>query len=415
MAELDVAEGYARTAVELAEGDARVQAQANLACIRALQGRPAGAEVGRALEPDATLALASIDDSPAAIAGLVLMYSGDLDGARARLEAGLEATRARGGDPLSTGLLFALSELESRAGRFATALDYARSGLAASEQTGQATERSVLLFAEGLALAHLGQADAARAAAAEGLEIAQRAEHRFAEAQNRWALGLLELSLGHPAEALAALDPAVAMMRERVGEPGSVPVLPEAIEAMAALGDAAAARPLLDELQRSARWPWLQAVAQRCGGLVSAPEGDTDAALRKLVEALSAAQALGRPFEAARTRLALGSVQRRARQWRAARESLAAAEREFAELGAEGWAERARAEAERVGGRRSADRDTLTASERQIAELAADGRSNRELAGELFVSERTVEAALTRTYRKLGVRSRTELSRRLPS
>jgi DNA-binding NarL/FixJ family response regulator len=108
-------------------------------------------------------------------------------------------------------------------------------------------------------------------------------------------------------------------------------------------------------------------------------------------------------------------VQRRARQWRAAREALDEAERGFADLGAQGWAERARAEAARVGGRRSADRDELTESERQIAELAAGGRSNREIAGELFVSARTVEAALTRAYRKLGVRSRTELARRLPS
>ena len=58
------------------------------------------------------------------------------------------------------------------------------------------------------------------------------------------------------------------------------------------------------------------------------------------------------------------------------------------------------------------DRDELTETERRIAELAADGRSNREIAGELFVSERTVESNLTRAYRKLGVRSRTELAQK---
>ena len=50
-----------------------------------------------------------------------------------------------------------------------------------------------------------------------------------------------------------------------------------------------------------------------------------------------------------------------------------------------------------------------------MAELAAAGRSNKEIARELFISERTVEANLTRAYRKLGVRSRTELVRRLPA
>jgi DNA-binding CsgD family transcriptional regulator len=415
LAELDAAERHAATAVELADGDARLQAQANLACVRALAGHRVDAELERALDPAATRTLASIDDSPAAIAGLLLMYRGELDEARSRLRAGLQLARTLGGDPLSTGLLFALSELESRAGKFDRALGYARRGLAASAQTGQATERSVLLFAEALALAHLGD-EAARPSALEGLAIAERAGLRFAQAQNRWALGLLELSLGRAAEALAAIEPAVALLRDaRVGDAGVVPVLPLAIEATAALGDAVAARGLLDELDAAARWPWLRAAAQRGRGLVSAAEGDTDTALAALGKGLVAAQELDRPFEVARTQFALGSAQRRARQWRAARVSLGEAERAFAALGAEGWAERARAEAARVGGRRTADRDKLTESELQIAALAADGRSNREIAGELFVSERTVEAHLTRTYRKLGVRSRTELARRLPS
>ena len=415
MAELEVAEQHARTAVELADGAARVQAQANLACVRTLRGEPVGAELERALALGDEPGVASIDDSPAAIAALLMMYGGDLEGARRRLLACLELARARGGDPFSTGILFALSELESRAGRFDRALAYARRGLAASEQTGQVTERSVLLFAEALALAHLGQVDAARTAALEGLAIAQRADHRFADAQNRWALGVLELSLGRAAEAWAVLEPAVASMRARVGEYGAVPVHPEAIEALIALGEPAKAGELLTELEAIARSPWLLAAARRCRGLLSAAEGATDAALAQLGEALAAQAELGRPFDLARARLALGSVQRRARQWRAARDSLATSEREFEALGAAGWAGRARAETARVGGRRSGDRGALTESELQIAELAASGRSNREIAGELFVSERTVEATLTRAYRKLGVRSRTELARRLPA
>ena len=95
--------------------------------------------------------------------------------------------------------------------------------------------------------------------------------------------------------------------------------------------------------------------------------------------------------------------------------SLEAALAVFEELGAALWADRARAEIARLGGRRSKDSDELTETERRIAKLAADGRSNREIAGELFVSERTVEANLTRAYRKLRVRSRTELARRLPT
>ena len=66
----------------------------------------------------------------------------------------------------------------------------------------------------------------------------------------------------------------------------------------------------------------------------------------------------------------------------------------------------------RIGGRVSSG-DGLTEGERRIAELVAAGKSNKETAAALFLSVHTVEGALKRVYRKLGVRSRTELSRRL--
>ena len=158
--------------------------------------------------------LASIDDSPSAVAGLLLMYRGELDAARERLQHSLAQTHALGGDSLSTGLLFALSEIETRAGRFREAHALALRGLTASEQTGQSTERTVLLYAKALAEAHLGEAAARRESAAEGLRIAEAAEHRFAACQNRWALGHLELSCGRADEAWVALEPAVAQLRE---------------------------------------------------------------------------------------------------------------------------------------------------------------------------------------------------------
>jgi DNA-binding NarL/FixJ family response regulator len=122
---------------------------------------------------------------------------------------------------------------------------------------------------------------------------------------------------------------------------------------------------------------------------------------------------VGRPMETARTLLALGAAQRRAKQRADARSSLQAALNLFTALGAQLWVARAQAEIGRLGGRRARERDELTPTERRVAALAADGRSNREIAAELFVAERTVEANLTRVYRKLGVRSRTQLARRL--
>jgi DNA-binding NarL/FixJ family response regulator len=84
----------------------------------------------------------------------------------------------------------------------------------------------------------------------------------------------------------------------------------------------------------------------------------------------------------------------------------------FTATGAARWAERARGELERVGLRRVAP-DELTENERRVAELAATGFTNREIAAQLYMSTKTVEANLARAYRKLGIRSRAELGMRL--
>jgi DNA-binding CsgD family transcriptional regulator len=100
------------------------------------------------------------------------------------------------------------------------------------------------------------------------------------------------------------------------------------------------------------------------------------------------------------------------RQKRPAREAIQAALSGFEQLGAATWVERAHAELGRIGGRTR--EDGLTAAERRVAVLVAAGRTNREVAAELFLGERTVAGHLTRVYAKLGVRSRTELARLLP-
>jgi DNA-binding CsgD family transcriptional regulator len=103
---------------------------------------------------------------------------------------------------------------------------------------------------------------------------------------------------------------------------------------------------------------------------------------------------------------------RRARHRRVARERLREAETLFDDVGAAIWRDRARRELGRISGRAAGGRDELTPTERQIAERVATGRSNREVAAELFVTARTVEANLTRIYAKVGVRSRGELAAR---
>ena len=114
------------------------------------------------------------------------------------------------------------------------------------------------------------------------------------------------------------------------------------------------------------------------------------------------------PFQHARTLLALGRTQRRAKMRAAARATLEDALARFEDLGASLWAERARDEVGRIGGR-APSRGALTEAERRIAALVAEGGTNREVAAALFLTEHSVETALTRIYRKLGIRSRREL------
>ena len=115
------------------------------------------------------------------------------------------------------------------------------------------------------------------------------------------------------------------------------------------------------------------------------------------------------PLEYARTLLAAGAIERRAKRKAEAREALEQARSIFEQLGARLWCERARLELERTGLHRTAGRE-LSAAERRVADLAASGATNKEIAAELFMSVKTVEAHLSRIYRKLGIRSRTELA-----
>jgi DNA-binding CsgD family transcriptional regulator len=118
------------------------------------------------------------------------------------------------------------------------------------------------------------------------------------------------------------------------------------------------------------------------------------------------------PVELGRTLLALGRLHRRRNARLLAQGCLTEAVRTLEACGAAGWASVAREELSRARGRRGSEEE-LTATERQICELAMAGLRNAEIAARLFLSGKTVEANLSRAYRKLGVRSRTEMAGRL--
>jgi DNA-binding NarL/FixJ family response regulator len=196
-----------------------------------------------------------------------------------------------------------------------------------------------------------------------------------------------------------------------LGDPSAPAFLPDEIEALISLGELDSARPLIDLLEARGREldrPWALATASRCRALLYAASGDLEASVAAVDVALVHHLRLAMPLELARTLLVAGRIQRRTRDRRIAKESLERSVAIFEELGMPLWAGKVRAELARLGLRRSSGED-LTPTERRIAELAAEGLTNRDVADALFVSPKTVEANLSKVYRKLGIHSRAEL------
>jgi DNA-binding NarL/FixJ family response regulator len=150
-------------------------------------------------------------------------------------------------------------------------------------------------------------------------------------------------------------------------------------------------------------------VAERSRGVLLLARGDADAAGAALTHAAGELERLGYAGDAARAVLCQGRALLRGGLRSRASEAFADARARFAAIGAPLWEARAADELERVApGRASGE---LTPAERRVADLVAQGRRNREIGSSLYMSVGTVEAHLTRIYRKLGIRCRSELAR----
>jgi tetratricopeptide (TPR) repeat protein len=283
-------------------------------------------------------------------------------------------------DGLLLPVLFQLSELESWSGHLQAArvvADLARETGTRSGLTGSAT---MWLYPAALADARLGHLDQARTAAAASLAAAEQAGDRRPQMRALAVLGFADLCSGNAQLAVRSLGGAAALQHELGYEhPGVIRSAGDEIEALLAAGDHVAAGDRLAVLGRQAARTgsrWAQAVTRRCRGLLEAANHRLDAAQACLQEAAED-PLVPDPLEKARTLLALGAVLRRARRRSQARESIEEALAAFQAMGASVWTAKA--------------------------------------AAELYVSVKTVEAHLSSIYRKLGVRSRTELAAHLLS
>jgi DNA-binding CsgD family transcriptional regulator len=414
------AEPHAARALELAKqhGDAQAVVVATTLSefLRSLGGEGLDVDtVGRSLIGIELTERPPILCEPEWLHGLLLQWEGRLPEARDRFQTLHDRAVARGDEQSLPFVLFHLARTELLLGNWAQAARSAEASARTTIDSGQQSERPYAAAIVALVQAHLGAVEIARSEIAAALELGERFGVRPATIEMLATRGFIELSLGHYEDAERALEQ-VAATAHVTGmlEPGLFRHHGDAIEVKIALGHLDEAATLLTaaEAQASALdREWLRLISDRCRGLLDAARGDLDSAADGLTNAIENDRS-GQPFERARTLLALGSVHRRNRQKRAAREALVASIDEFERLGARLWVERARSELARVGGRAPSSA-SLTATERQVAELIAAGRTYREAAAELFISPKTVQWNLSKVYSKLGIRSRAELPGRL--
>ncbi|GLP82007.1 helix-turn-helix transcriptional regulator [Mycobacterium antarcticum] len=278
--------------------------------------------------------------------------------------------------------------------------------------------RGVALAIRATVFTYMGRAVEARADAQAALTISIDTSTPPLFIRATMALGFLELSLGNHAEALTVLEPLIAAFDQLPGnEIRNLEFVPDAIELLINASRLEEAEPLIARLEADGRRldrPWLLATGARGRAMWSAAKGDLDDAMHAVTIALDEHARLEMPFERARTLLLLGQLQRRQRLKQAAAHTFGEALREFERMGALLWADRARAELDRTKVA-TPQKGTLTITEQRIAELATSGMTNRDIASNLFISLKTVEANLTQIYRKLGIRSRAQLAVKLKS
>jgi DNA-binding CsgD family transcriptional regulator len=351
---------------------------------------------------------------PSQVKGMILKWCDRLDEARAVLAGEYRNALGRGDETSLPFLLYIFSELECWTGNWDTAEEYTLEGCRVAEECCQQTMRPATVYSLALIRAHRGHVDQARELAGEALALCEQSGTVPVATQSLSVLGFAALSLGDYQAAVSHLDRlAEAIAAFGLGEPGVVRFLPDAIEALAALGQVVRARSLAQQLEergKSLGRPWALAAGARCRAHLAAIDGDLQGARAACAQALSQFERLPVPFEMGWTLLVKGMIERRARRKSAARESLGQALDIFEGLGALLWAVKTRQEMSKIAVRSPAD--GLTETERRIAALVAQGHTNREVASALFVTENTVQTHVRHIFQKLGVRSRTELAAR---
>jgi DNA-binding CsgD family transcriptional regulator len=411
---LDEAEIWSGQALEAAKrcGPAvELRALYALDWVRVMRGKPIIEPPGSEAVPHSLRVYEESIDRPR---GVRAAFRGETDDARRIFQDLRERSEMRGELRAEAGMVIQLCELELRCGNIA---DAARR----LDELDEYTEMSELVLTqirlEALLAIMSGNV-------AEGVRRANVALGRGRDVPVEWdrietrrALGLCALFENEAERAVDIFGEIWDMTRrEHIDDPGAFPVAGDLVEMLAVTGDIGRADAVLTEVSALAEaqdHPWAKAVVRRGRAFLALQAGMDDNAVEEMEAAARTFDELGLRFDGARTHLQLGRLLRRYKKSGAARRALNEAASGFDRLGCRGWAEQARTEVSRLGGRRPTPRKELTPSEAQVAELAARGLTNKAIAQQLYLSVYTVEQHLSKAYSKLGVRSRSQLAGRL--
>ncbi|MEW2293808.1 AAA family ATPase [Streptomyces sp. NPDC006743] len=414
-----VAREEAAHAAELAArgGDRRTElmALAFRASTETLMGHPdAPSTIGRAMKEPQDPYVACHHNGVGAARYRWLLMSDRLTEARATITALLREVRRRGMVESEVHFLRLLAETELRAGHCGRALDLARESLRLARDTGIGEGASAMLacFAE----ASGGDTGRALALAGEAVRLAEEDGDQMYLSRALAALGYAQFVSGDAQAAVATLR-RVRELETGLGitDPARGRWHGDLAEALVLVGEPGEAQQVVDTAREHALRLGREsvlAVLDRAEALVVAARGDTEAAAVRLASAQDRLAGLGNGLEEARAAFALA----RLRAPRPDPTSFDEAARLFRRCRALPWLRRvdaaalarpAQPEPEVV----PAVLDGLAAMERQVAALVMEGATNREIAARLFISVKTVEATLTRVYRKLGIRSRVDIVR----
>jgi DNA-binding CsgD family transcriptional regulator len=363
------------------------------------------------------LAERSVLVEPAAVvrAARAALLVGDGPAARRLALHAASLARSRGEVAQVPRALEAAAFADLSAGRHEDAAASAGEGAMLARATGQA----------GLAESHLGIL--AVLAALTGDRETAMLRVRAADAQDTaegpsqsralcaWALALLDLIEGRPLASAERLQTLVATRAGRGNVVLQVAVTPHLVEAASrctepiCVEDAARA---FDQWAGATGLPTWLALRERCRALRAADPRSED---RHFGEALRQHSAGDSDFARAHTELLYGRSLRRRRRPAAAREHLRRSVETFRLLDLAVWAGQADVELRAAGEHvaTAVPPAALTAQQQRIARLVADGATNREVAQQLFLSPRTIDHHLRNIFVRLGVRSRTELARRV--